>query len=117
MLGLSVRQSKVTAFVPYISSHKEVSSESISRWFNTDLSNVGIDTSVFSAHSTRSASAFYQLLELTLECFLLLISICILCLLVYNNNHVISRMENIANITGASASFATSVIDCHDYSS
>ena len=36
--------------------HKPVSTDTIGRWIKTVLEMVGIDTSTFTAHSTRSAS-------------------------------------------------------------
>ena len=37
--------------------HKEVSKATISRWIKCLLSEAGIDTDIFSAHSTRAASS------------------------------------------------------------
>lgn len=43
--------------VSYIFPHKEVQPDTISRWLKLMLTNAGIDTSIFSGHSTRSAAA------------------------------------------------------------
>ena len=44
-------------FISYIKPHKAVKTSSISRWLKNALRLSGIDTSQFSAHSTRSASS------------------------------------------------------------
>ena len=44
-------------FLSYIRPHKAVTSSTIGRWLKTVLGNVGVDTSKFTAHSTRSASS------------------------------------------------------------
>ena len=44
-------------FISYIKPHKAVKTSSISRWLKNVLRLSGIDTSQFSAHSTRSASS------------------------------------------------------------
>ena len=43
-------------FISYSKPHKAVSPDTVSRWIKTTLVNAGIDTSKYSAHSTRSAS-------------------------------------------------------------
>ena len=43
--------------ISYGKPHKPVSSETISRWIKDELSKAGVDTSVFKAHSCRSASS------------------------------------------------------------
>ena len=43
--------------VSYVAPHKAVSSETISRWLKNMLSDAGIDTTKYSAHSTRAAAA------------------------------------------------------------
>ena len=43
--------------IRYVKPHKPVSSETISRWIKDELSKAGVDTSVFKAHSCRSASS------------------------------------------------------------
>ena len=40
----------------YLKPHKAVSPDTVSRWIKTTLVDAGIDTSKYSAHSTRSAS-------------------------------------------------------------
>lgn len=44
-------------FISYVKPYKEVSSSTISRWIKCVLSEAGIDTDVFGAHSVRGASA------------------------------------------------------------
>ena len=44
-------------FLSFKAPHKPVTSSSIARWVKVTLANCGIDTAVFSAHSTRGASA------------------------------------------------------------
>ena len=44
-------------FISYVKPHKAVKTSSISRWLKNVLRLSGIDTSQFSAHSTRSASS------------------------------------------------------------
>ena len=36
--------------------HKEVSSDTLSMWIKEELSNAGIDVTIFQAHSCRAAS-------------------------------------------------------------
>ena len=43
-------------FISYTKPHKAVSPDTVSRWIKTTLVDAGIDTSKYSAHSTRSAS-------------------------------------------------------------
>ena len=43
-------------FISYTKPHKAVSPDTVSRWVKTTLVDAGIDTSKYSAHSTRSAS-------------------------------------------------------------
>ena len=43
-------------FITYTKPHKAVSPDTVSRWIKTTLVDAGIDTSKYSAHSTRSAS-------------------------------------------------------------
>ena len=43
-------------FISFVKPHKEVSKSTISRWIKTVMALSGIDTAVFTAHSTRSAS-------------------------------------------------------------
>ena len=42
--------------ISYSKRHKAVSLDTVSRWIKTTLVDAGIDTSKYSAHSTRSAS-------------------------------------------------------------
>lgn len=50
------RNSEKRLFLSYKSPYKAVSSQTLSRWVSDILSLAGIDTSVFSAHSTRHAA-------------------------------------------------------------
>ena len=43
-------------FVSYKQPHKEVSKETVARWVRIGLALCGVNTSIFMAHSTRSAS-------------------------------------------------------------
>jgi integrase len=43
-------------FISFVKPHGKVSSSTISRWIKIVMALAGIDTSVFSAHSTRAAS-------------------------------------------------------------
>ena len=43
-------------FIAMIKPHKPVSSSTVARWLKTVLNNAGIDTSIFKAHSVRSAA-------------------------------------------------------------
>ena len=45
-------------FISYSKPHKAVSPDTVSRWLKTTLIDAGIDTSKYSAHSTRSASTY-----------------------------------------------------------
>ena len=42
-------------FISYVKPHKNVSRDTISRWCKNMLEEAGINTSIFKAHSTRSA--------------------------------------------------------------
>ena len=42
--------------IRYGKSHKPVSSESVGRWIKNELTNAGVDTTVFKQHTCRSAS-------------------------------------------------------------
>ena len=42
--------------IAMIKPHKPVSSSTVARWLKTVLNNAGIDTSIFKAHSVRSAA-------------------------------------------------------------
>ena len=52
-----LRGSQTGLFISIFKPHKVVTSSTISRWVKTGLGEAGIDTSVFAAHSTRSASS------------------------------------------------------------
>ena len=43
-------------FISFVKPHRAVSSATISRWIKTVLSDAGIDTSIFKAHSVRRAA-------------------------------------------------------------
>jgi len=49
--------SQTSFFLSYTKQHHPVTSSSIGRWLKTVLGNVGVDTSKFTAHSTRSAAS------------------------------------------------------------
>ncbi|CAH3183063.1 unnamed protein product, partial [Porites evermanni] len=51
-----LREDETKLFVSYVRPHKPVSRGTISRWTKETLHLCGVDTKVFSAHSTRSAS-------------------------------------------------------------
>ena len=51
-----LRTKHSNVFISYQKPHEPVSSSTISRWIKCTLAMAGIDTSVFSAHSTRSAA-------------------------------------------------------------
>ena len=42
--------------ITYGKPHKEASSDTLSRWINGELSNAGIDVTIFQANSCRAAS-------------------------------------------------------------
>ena len=52
----NLRNSETKLFISYVRPHKPVSRDTISRWTKETLRICGIDTNVFTAHSTRSAS-------------------------------------------------------------
>ncbi len=52
----SFRQSTSALLLSYCQPHRPVSAQTLSRWLTTLLAAAGIDTSVFKAHSTRSAA-------------------------------------------------------------
>ena len=52
----SIRKSENSLFLTIIPSHHPATAATIARWIKTGLSRAGIDTSVFKAHSTCSAS-------------------------------------------------------------
>ena len=51
-----VRGSETKLFLSFIKPHKAVTSSTIARWLRTILEQAGINTEIFSAHSTRGAS-------------------------------------------------------------
>ena len=53
----SLRKDSAKLFVAIIKLHKPVASCTIARWLKEVLKLSGIDVSIFTAHSTRSASA------------------------------------------------------------
>lgn len=52
-----LRNNSKQIFISYCKPHAPVSKDTISRWIRIVLQKAGIDTSVFKAHSTRSASS------------------------------------------------------------
>ena len=52
----SLRQMFVRLFISIVEPHKPISTSTLSRWVKTTLECAGIDISIFSSHSTRSAS-------------------------------------------------------------
>ena len=53
----SLRGDATRLFISFIKPHKPVSRDTLARWTNITLKNSGIDTDVYTAHSTRAASA------------------------------------------------------------
>ena len=51
-----LRNNESKLFISYVRPHKAVSRDTVSRWTKYTLRLCGIDTKVFTAHSTRSAS-------------------------------------------------------------
>ena len=51
-----MRHDHYKLLVSYRRPHRSVSKDTVSRWLKTELKLAGIDTSTFSAHSTRAAS-------------------------------------------------------------
>ena len=52
----ALRNNETKLFISYVRPHKAVSRDTVSRWTKDTLRLCGIDTKVFTAHSTRSAS-------------------------------------------------------------
>ena len=52
-----LRGTETMLFISYVKPYKPVSRDTISRWTKATLKTCGIDTTMFSAHSTRAASA------------------------------------------------------------
>ena len=55
--ALSTNNQKTSIFLSWIGKHDPVTSSTIARWLKTCLSEVGIDTEIFKAHSVRGASS------------------------------------------------------------
>ncbi|VDI71102.1 Hypothetical predicted protein [Mytilus galloprovincialis] len=53
---VDIRSEEDSLILSYIKPHKKVSCSTISRWIKSIMCRAGIDTSIFKAHSTRSAS-------------------------------------------------------------
>ena len=51
-----MRGNEKQLFISFVKPHKPVGSTAIARWVTNILKLAGIDTAVFKAHSTRSAS-------------------------------------------------------------
>lgn len=52
-----LRGTETMLFISYVKPYKPVSRDTISRWTKATLKTCGIDTTMFSAHSTREATA------------------------------------------------------------
>ena len=52
----ALRNDETKLFISYVRPHKHVSRDKISKWTKDTLKLCGVDTMVFAAHSTRSAS-------------------------------------------------------------
>ena len=52
----SVRTSEDKLFVSFVKPHKAVTTDTIGRWIKAVMSNAGIDTDKFKAHSVRAAA-------------------------------------------------------------
>ncbi|KAJ8042075.1 hypothetical protein HOLleu_13053 [Holothuria leucospilota] len=52
----SLRGSESQLFISYVPPHKPVSRDTLSRWIKEILDVAGIDTTQYSAHSTRAAA-------------------------------------------------------------
>ena len=52
----SLRSTKQRLMLSYIKPYKEITRDTVSRWIRTVMIRAGIDVTVFSAHSVRSAS-------------------------------------------------------------
>ena len=57
MRNALVREEIKDLIISFRKPHKPVSHETISRWIKNELTDTGVDTSVFKAHSCRSASS------------------------------------------------------------
>ena len=54
---LSTDKKKTLLFLSWIGNHEPVTSSTIARWLKTCLSEAGINTEIFKAHSVREASS------------------------------------------------------------
>ena len=52
-----IRGDETKLLISFIKPHKAVTSSSVARWLKSVLSAAGIDTAIFSAHSSRGASS------------------------------------------------------------
>ncbi|XP_062582865.1 uncharacterized protein LOC134272071 [Saccostrea cucullata] len=52
-----IRNKCDSLFISYVQPHKEVSRDTVARWIRTVMCSAGVDTTIFKAHSVRSASA------------------------------------------------------------
>ena len=52
-----IRGDETKLLISFIKPHKAVTSSSVARWLKSVLGAAGIDTAIFSAHSTRGASS------------------------------------------------------------
>ena len=50
-------QGNTTLFISYVKPHKPVSAQRIAKWIKATIGEAGIDTNIFSAHSTRGAAS------------------------------------------------------------
>ena len=57
-----VDMAKTKVFLSLIGKHNPVISSTIARWLKSCLQSAGVDTTIFKAHSTRTASATIKLL-------------------------------------------------------
>lgn len=55
----TIRQNEEKLLISYQSPHQSVSKDTIKRWIKTIMEMAGINTKVFTAHSTRAASTSY----------------------------------------------------------
>ena len=55
--ALSTDKAKTLVFLSWIGEHEPVTSSTIARWLRTCLSEAGIDTGIFKAHSVRGAAS------------------------------------------------------------
>ena len=55
--ALSTDKAKTLVFLSWIREHEPVTSSTIARWLRTCLSEGGIDTGIFKAHSVRTGAS------------------------------------------------------------